>query len=409
MSTSDNIYYQLKKNSQKLVKFSEDDRRKILNLIADALLTQQDQILLENVKDIEAAKKNNLSPVIMDRLLLDKKRIESMSKGCIEIASQSPVLGFEEGTSHRPSGIHIRQQRIPLGMLAMVFESRPNVVIDALALAIKSGNGMILKGGKEAHYSNNYLFNLVCSVFEKQFKLKVFHYLDSREEFHLLLKQNKLIDLVIARGGSSLVNYVKQEATMPVMSHDKGLCHIYVHHDANQTWVNEIVLNAKISRPSVCNALESLLLHKNYSKKKELLDALISSKVQVRGCSETILLHKDVIAADEKDFDTEYLDKILSVKIVADENAAIEHVVQHTSHHTEGIIATDPAVIEKFMNFIDASCIVINSSTRFNDGGELGLGAELGISTSKFHAYGPVGAKQMTVVRFVVQSNGKIR
>ena len=294
-------------------------------------------------------------------------------------------------------------------MMAMVFESRPNVIIDAMALCIKSANGLILKGGKEAFFSNQYLFHLASSAFFQKIPCSVFHYIDSREEFHHLLKQEQYVDLVIARGGSALVEYVKKEAAMPVMSHDKGLCHIYVHYDANQTWVNQIVLNAKISRPSVCNALESLLIHEDYQHKETLIKELLAAHVELRGCPKAVALDQAIHAACEKDYDTEYLDRILSIKIVKSDSEAIEHIQKHSSHHTEGIIASDSKVIDHFVKSIDASCIAVNSSTRFNDGGELALGAELGISTSKFHAYGPVGAKQMTTLRYVISSEGCVR
>lgn len=408
-----NIFQKLKQASSKLLSVTEIQRIDILNNIAKELQNHIDQIELENQKDVALAKKNNLSEVIIERLILNESRILSMIKACQEIAAQPAVLGYiedlEAGEQKRSNGLLIKKQRIPLGMLAMVFESRPNVVIDAMALAIKSGNGLILKGGKEAQYSNRYLFQLVEKIFKQTTNLEVFHYLDSRQEFHDLLTQDKCIDLVIARGGSALVNYVKQNATMPVMCHDKGLCHLYIHHDANSNWVNQIVVNAKASRAGVCNALESLLIHQNYPAIKEVIDSLIQAGVEIRGCLNSQKFNSQITLATEADFDTEYLSKILSLKIVNNDDDAITHIKKYSSHHTEAILAQNQQVIEKFINALDSSCIMVNTTTRFNDGGELGLGAELGISTSKFHAYGPVGAAQMTTMRYVVIGQGQIR
>ncbi len=404
-----NIYQTLKENSNQLISHTEENRVAALELIAQELLIQKAKIISENQKDFVKAKADGISSSNLDRLLLDERRIEAMSQACLEIAQQKQVLGMSSDTLIRPNGLKVKIQRIPLGMLAMVFESRPNVVIDAMALAIKSGNGLILKGGKEAQHSNRCLFDLAASAFESIFKLKVFHYLESREEFHNLLKQNQLIDLVIARGGSELVKYVKTEATMPVMSHDKGLCHIYVHADADSSQVEKIVLNAKASRPGVCNALESLIIHKDYQHTKLLIEKLLANGIEVRGCTQSIKINNEVKAATAVDYHTEFLALTMSLKIVNSFDEAITHIQAHSSHHTEAILAKDESIINKFINSLDSSCIVVNSSTRFNDGGELGLGAELGISTSKFHAYGPVGAEQMTTKRFVVIGTGQIR
>lgn len=404
-----NIYQLLKTNSLSLFSYPESKRVLTLNLIAEKLLLHKATILEENRKDVSKASSDGLSNVLIDRLTIDSQKITSMAKACAELAKQDAVLGFMHQSHKRSNGLEVHTQRIPLGMLAMVFESRPNVVIDAIALAIKSGNGLILKGGKEAQFTNKCLFEIANAAFESIYKSKVFHYLESREEFHFLLKQNSLIDLVIARGGSELVRYVKNEATMPVMCHDKGLCHIYIHEDADVGIVEKIILNAKTSRPGVCNALESLVIHKNYPLLNVLLDNLLNNHIELRGCSESVRRNNKVLLASTSDYDTEYLSMILSVKIVDSLDEAIEHIKVHSSHHTEAILANNKSIIEIFLNSLDSSCMLVNASTRFNDGGELGLGAELGISTSKFHAYGPVGAKQMTTKRFVVFGSGQIR
>jgi glutamate-5-semialdehyde dehydrogenase len=291
----------------------------------------------------------------------------------------------------------------------MIFESRPNVVVDGAALAIKSGNAIILKGGKEAHHSNKKLFEIISSAVERILPSGSVSLIETREDVSELLKLHDYIDLMVPRGGSALIQYVRQNATMPVIAHDKGLCHLYVHEDAEVSQVIPIVLNAKTQRPGVCNALETLLVHEKFPAIKEIMTALLDKGVEIRGCKKSHALEARVKLAQTSDYDTEYLDKIISLKITDTPKEAISHIQQHSSHHTEAILAKDPQVIELFLNSLDASALVVNASTRFNDGGELGLGAELGISTSKLHAYGPMGAKEMTTTRFLVIGNGQIR
>jgi len=278
----------------------------------------------------------------------------------------------------------------------MIFESRPNVVVDGAALAIKSGNAIILKGGKEAQHSNRKLFDVMNAAVERILPAGSISLIETREDVSELLKMHEYIDLMVPRGGSALINHVRSNATMPVVAHDKGLCHIYVHEDADTSKVIPLILNAKVQRPSACNAVETLLVHEKYPQINEIKEALLKAKVEIRGDK-------------EEDFDTEYLANIISMKTVKGIDEAISHIRKHTSHHTESILAKDPSVIEQFLNSLDASALMVNASTRFNDGGELGLGAELGISTSKLHAYGPMGAKEMTTTRFLVKGNGQIR
>jgi glutamate-5-semialdehyde dehydrogenase len=276
-------------------------------------------------------------------------------------------------------------------VIGMIFESRPNVVVDGAALAIKSGNAIILKGGKEAQHSNRVLFEIIKKAIASVLPEGAVNLIETREDVSELLKLNQYIDLMVPRGGSALIQHVKAHATMPVVAHDKGLCHMYVHSDCNVD-ATKIVLNAKVQRPGVCNALETLILNENYPKNAELIQALKDAGVEIKEA-----------------YDTEWLDKKISLKYVKNEHEAIEHIKKYSSHHTEAILAQDPKVIEEFLNSLDASCIAINASTRFNDGGELGLGAELGISTSKLHAYGPMGAQEMTTTRFIVTGKGHVR
>nr|MBA2405078.1 glutamate-5-semialdehyde dehydrogenase [Bdellovibrionales bacterium] len=299
-------------------------------------------------------------------------------------------------THTRADGLIIQKQKVPLGVIGMIFESRPNVVVDGAALAIKSGNAIILKGGKEAHHSNRKLFEIIHSACQAVLPEGSVSLIETREDVAEILKLDKYIDLMVPRGGSSLIKYVKAHATMPVVAHDKGLCHLYVHADCNVD-AQAVVLNAKVQRPSACNALETLILHEAYPKNDDIIQALKDAGVMVKH------------PATHEDYDTEWLDNKISIKMVKSLSEAIEHIKKYSSHHTEAILAQDPKAIEEFMNSLDASCIAINASTRFNDGGELGLGAELGISTSKLHAYGPMGAAEMTTSRFIVTGNGHVR
>lgn len=387
----------------------EEQRLMALESIAIALTNNSQDILSANKMDLEEAKKNNLSSSLIDRLTLNAKSLEDLAAMCRNVADQEQVVGTIIQEEKRPNGLVIQKQRVPIGVIGMIFESRPNVIVDGAALAIKSGNAIILKGGKEAHHSNRKLFDVIHTALERILPAGAVSLIETREDVGELLKLHEYIDLMVPRGGSALIEHVRKNATMPVVAHDKGLCHIYVHKDAHSKIVIPIILNAKTQRPGVCNALESLLIHEDYPEKKEIIDALISAGVEVRGCEKTREMNAKVIKASDEDYRTEYLDKILSVKIVSDEQLAIKHIQEHSSHHTEAILAQDNSVIEEFLNSLDASAIVVNASTRFNDGGELGLGAELGISTSKLHAYGPMGAKEMTTTRFLVKGNGQIR
>ena len=380
-----------KEASLKLQGLSEEMRLTALDAMSKALLTHKNEILQENQKDLEEAKKNNLSNALIDRLTLSGTSITSLSEMCAEVANQKQVVGMIVETHTREDGLVIQKQRIPLGVIGMIFESRPNVVVDGAALAIKSGNAIILKGGKEAHHSNRKLFEVISSAIHSVLPVGSVNLIETREDVAELLKMDKYIDLMVPRGGSALINHVKANATMPVVAHDKGLCHLYVHEDCAVD-ATKIVLNAKTQRPGVCNALETLILHENFKDNEKILKALTDAGVELKA-----------------EYDVEWLDKKISVKKVKNHQEAIEHIKKYSSHHTEAILAQDTKVIEDFMNSLDASCIAINASTRFNDGGELGLGAELGISTSKLHAYGPMGAAEMTTTRFIVTGNGHVR
>lgn len=398
-----------KKSLPLLAVLSEKQRQESLYLLAQALEENIDHILIENQKDVTEAIHLHLLSSIIDRLKLSEKLILSMAQMCRDVANQAQVVGMIDQEYKRPNGLIIQKQRIPLGVIGMVFESRPNVIIDGLALAIKSSNALILKGGKEAFHSNRVLFQIAIDAVSTILPKSAFALVETREDINELLKLNEFIDLMVPRGGSALINFVKAHATMPVVAHDKGLCHIYVHEDADESMVIPIVLNSKTQRPGVCNAAECLIIHEKYPKIKSLILHLLTEGVEIRGDEKSIGIEPRIILASESDYATEYLDKIISLKIVSSIEEAIAHIQTFSSHHTEAIITSSKEAVEKFQLGLDASAIMVNASTRFNDGSELGLGAELGISTSKLHAYGPMGAKEMTTTRFLVTGQGQTR
>lgn len=385
----------------------------VLAHMADALETHSERIILENQKDLEEAKKNNLSSALVDRLLLNPKRISEMAKAIREIASlKEPVGRILEGWVV-PSGLRIEKVSIPIGVIAIIYESRPNVTSDTAALCFKSGNACVLKGGKEAFYSNAIIASILQEVLEK-FNLpkEIISLLPdySREGVAKLIKMDKYVDLIIPRGGEALIRYVSENATVPVVKHDKGVCHTYVDKEANLDQAIEIVLNAKCQRPSACNSLETLLAHEAIAssflpRMKEALDA---TGAEIKGCEKSEkLLH--VKRASDEDFHTEHLRNALNIKIVENMDEAIAHIAQFGSSHSEAILSENHSNAERFLNEVDAACVYINASTRFTDGGEFGFGAEVGISTNKLHARGPMGINDLTTYKFKVYGKGQIR
>lgn len=400
---------QTKKASLSLQNLTEDKRQQALAALATQLLAQAPRIIAENKKDLSLAHEQQLSSSLIDRLTLTEKSLQGMAQAIHEIAAFPQVVNLIESESTRSDGLVIQKERIPIGVIAMIFESRPNVVIDCAALAIKSGNAMVLKGGKEAQFSNRALFEVVQAAAQGSYDPQAISLIETREEVDVLLTMRRWIDLVVPRGGEKLIRHVKAKATMPVVAHDQGLCHMYLHHDAQEAI--KLVVNAKVQRPGVCNALETLLVHEDYPLDafEALVTELARFKVEIYACPRVLKIFPQLKAADEACWATEWLDLKLNLKIVKDQFEAIAHIQRFGSHHTEAVISQTPQVIEVFKSQIDASCIVINASTRFNDGGQLQLGAELGISTSKLHAYGPMGAREMTTTRFIVKGSGHIR
>ena len=392
---------------------SAADRNDALIKISEAITKKKQDIIAANQKDMQAAAE--LSSALKDRLLLTEERINGMSGSLVEVANQEEVIGQGISKTTRPNGLVVQKVRIPLGVILMIFESRPNVIIDCSALAIKSGNAIILKGGKEAFHSNQILGEIINEAYKGILPRDTVQVIASnkREIVQELLSCKDDIDLVIPRGGSNLVDYVYSNSKIPVIAHFQGLCHTYIDKSANLAQAKTIAINAKTQRTGVCNATETLLVHKDL--KGEYLENLIKEfkthDTKIIADNEIYDLYQ-ALGLDLATKDTwaiEHLDNVLSLKLVDSVEAAIDHINTYGSNHTEAIIAEDADAVEKFTAAIDASCIMHNASTRFNDGGELGLGAELGISTSKIHAYGPMGAAEMTTSRFLVIGNGHIR
>lgn len=390
-----------------------DKKNQILAKISELLNEKRDYIIAENSKDLDNGVKNGLGSAILDRLKLDNKRIDSMINGVNEIIAQEDPVGSVVTGYKRPNGLVIYKVRVPIGVVGIIFESRPNVTIDAAALCIKSGNVSILRGGKEAKYSNIALGNIirealkaegvnenVCIVLEDE----------DRSLMKKMLKGKNYIDIIIPRGGEGLINYCTEESLVPLVKHDKGLCHLYIDEFADIKKGVEIAFNAKVQRPGVCNAIETLLIHRNIYRK--VLDILIpkyqEAGVEIVGCN-TVSADYNLPLATEEDWETEYLSLKISIKVVDSLDRAIEHINRYGSSHSEAIVTENYSNAQEFLNRVDAAAVYVNASTRFTDGAEFGLGAEIGISTQKLHCRGPMGAFDLTTTKYIVYGNGQIR
>ena len=385
-----------------------------LNALADALQTQQQALLAANARDVQAAPQYELSSAQVDRLRLTPDRLAQAAEGLRQVAALPDPVGEVVEGSIRPNGLEVRKVRVPLGVLLFLFESRPNVTLDAAALCVKSGNAVILRGGKEALHSNAALFALIQQTLQTVgLPVEAVQFVDrpEREIVGQLLQMNDRIDLVIPRGGESLIRRVAAEATMPVLKHYKGLCHVYVHQSADLEMARRVVLNAKCQRPGVCNAAECLLVDAALAETflPEMATVLLSHGVELRGCPVTCRLVPQARAATAEDYHTEYLGLILSVRVVADLDQALEHIGLHGSGHTEAIVTRDLAAARRFTQEVDSAAVFVNASTRFHDGYELGLGAEIGISTDRLHARGPCGLRELTTYKYIVYGEGQIR
>ncbi len=393
---------------------SSVQKNNALKAIAQKLYDKASEIKAENAVDVEAASQNGLSSAMIDRLTITDAGIAAMADGLLEVAALEDPVGSMEGTWIRPNGLAVSRMRIPLGVIGIIYESRPNVTIDAAGLCIKSGNAVILRGGSESLKSNQALAQVLAEGLSEaglpSEAVQIVQVTD-REAVNALLQQEEYVDLIIPRGGEGLIRFVVENSKIPVLKHYKGVCHVYVDEFANLHMANDICFNAKVQRPGVCNAMETLLVHQDAAMAflPDMARRYSDAGVEIRGCEKTRKILSNAAAAVEEDWYAEYLDLILAVKVVENMDEAMRHIAVYGSKHTEAIVTRDFARARRFLNEVDSSVVLVNASTRFNDGGQLGLGAEMGISTSKLHAFGPMGIKELTTTKFVVQGDGQIR
>jgi len=402
-----------KSSASIISRMKTNEKNRILCRIAEQLRDKTGDIVSENKKDLDEAEKNGVSKAFYDRLLLDRKRIEAMAVSVEEIAMLEDPVGKIEDMKTRPSGIRVGQMRVPLGVIAVIYESRPNVTIDIAALCIKSGNSVILRGGEESIHSNMILSEIVRNVLEEgghdKNVVTLMSNLD-RALVPMLLKRDDAIDIVIPRGGEGLVRMVTEESRIPLIKHEKGVCHLFIDESADESTALSIAINAKVQRPGVCNAIETLLIHEKYPHIKGLVEGLLENHVEVRGCAKTAAVSPDRIkTADTSDWGMEYLDLIISVKVVGTFDEALKHIALYNSGHTEAIVTNSYVNSERFLKEVDSAAVMVNASTRFHDGGEFGLGAEVGISTQKLHARGVMGIEGLTTLKYIVYGNGETR
>jgi len=389
-------------------------KNEALERVASKLLDQAAAIKEENEKDLAYAREKGLSDAMIDRLTVSDGVIESMAKGLRDVIGLADPVGEVTGMWLRPNGLQVGRVRIPLGVIGMIYEARPNATIDAAGLCLKAGNTVILRGGSEAFHSNAALARIIQEALRDsgipEGAAQVIPVKD-RLAVNALLAQEDLVDLIIPRGGEGLIRFVVENSKIPVLKHYKGVCHVYVDETSDLGMAEEISYNAKVQRPGVCNAMETLVVHEAVAESflPKMARRFKDAGVELRGCPVTCRILPEAKEATEEDWPTEYLDLILSVKIVSSMDEAIEHIDKFGSAHTEAIVTSDYGRARRFLREVDASVVLVNASTRFNDGGELGLGAEIGISTSKLHAYGPMGLEELTTTKFVVFGDGQVR
>jgi len=382
--------------------------------MAEKLVGARETIATENQKDLSAAKDAGLSAAMLDRLTLNEAVITTMADGLREVAALPDPVGACPGMWKRPNGLLVGRVRIPLGVIGFIYESRPNVTVDAAALCLKAGNAVILKGGSEAFHSNIALGKLLSEALsETGIPKKAVQVIPTTERaaVNTLISLDDDVDVIIPRGGEGLIRFVTEHSRVPVLKHYKGVCHIYVDQSASFKMARDICFNAKVQRPGVCNALETLLVHEDTAPGflPEMAKKYEEAGVEIRGCPKTIGLAPGAVAATESDWPAEFLDLVLAVKVVGSMDEALDHIETYGSQHTEAIITNDYDRSQRFLAQVDSSVVLVNASTRFNDGNQLGLGAEIGINTSKLHAFGPMGLEELTTTKFVVYGQGQIR
>lgn len=398
----------------RLAALSTDVKNRALTAMAEALEMKAEEILAANEKDLDAFDPAPERKAMVDRLRLTPERIADMAAGIREIVKLPDPLGEVPKMWLRPNGMQVGRVRVPIGVIGIIYEARPNVTADSAALCLKSGNVCVLRGGSEAIHSNTAIAAILAEAAEKEgVPAGAVSFVDrpDREIAVALLKQDRYIDLIIPRGGESLMQTVREHSTIPVLKHDKGVCHIYVDADADLALAERVCFNAKVQRPSTCNAMETLLVHQTSARTllPSLIPKLQAAKVEVRGCPKTCQLVPEVTPARDDDYGKEFLDLILAVRVVKTMDEAMDHIAKYGSRHTEAIITTDYSRAMRFLREVDAGAVLVNASTRLNDGYQFGLGAEIGISTSRIHARGPMGLEELTCFKFIVLGSGQIR
>jgi len=389
-------------------------KQDVLNAAADAIARSSNDIIFHNEIDVEAAREAGLAPALIERLVLSPKAVDAMAKGVREIAAQPDPVGEVLESWTRPNGISIQKIRVPLGVVAMIYESRPNVTVDAAALCLKAGNAVLLRGGSEAINSNRMLVQIITRAFQAAgLPPGAVQLLEdtNRESIMELIRLPQLVDLVIARGSEDMIQHVMKNATVPVLGHGKGVCHVYVDEQADLAMAEKIAVNAKVQRPGVCNAMETLLVHRKVAEEflPKIAQAYQAAHVEIRGDEAVRRVVAGALPATDEDWHTEYLDLIVSIKVVDSLEQAMAHINRYGSGHTDAIVTRDAEAADRFLKGVDSAAVLHNASTRLHDGGVFGLGAEIGISTRKLHARGTMGARELTTTKYVVHGSGQIR
>ena len=404
----------VKRASQVLYSATTVQKNNLLKAIRSCLQKEIASIIDVNKEDIANAKSSGLSPVLIDRLLLNEKRIKQIIEGVKDVIKLDDPVGEIIGKRRRPNGLIIEQMRVPLGAVGIIYEARPNVTIDASVLCLKAGNAVLLRGGSEALKTNRKLVEIVQHALQKVgLPDGCVEFIDTTDRHAVIemLKQDQYLDVIIPRGGQQLISFIRENSAVPVIAHGEGNCHVYVDSPSDLKKGEEIIFNAKVQRPSVCNAAEKLLVHENVAAKflPKVIDRLRTAGVEIRGDEKARLIVADIVPAVESDWDKEYLDLIIAVKIVKNLDEAISHINEFSSHHSDAIVTTNKTHGERFLRKVDSAAVYVNASTRFTDGFEFGLGAEIGISTQKLHARGPMGLRELTSTKFVIHGKGQIR
>jgi glutamate-5-semialdehyde dehydrogenase len=400
--------------SRMLANISTEIKNAALFRMAKGLEDAEASLISENRRDLAGAEQKGLSKAMIDRLTLNTARIKAMADGLREIAALPDPVGEITRMWRRPNGMEVGRMRVPIGLIGIIYESRPNVTADSAALCLKSGNGVLLRGGSEAVHSNAAIAAVLNRAgAEAGIPVGSVTFIENPDRACVaeMLKMNRYVDLIIPRGGEGLIRMVSENSTIPVIKHDKGVCHIYVDRDADLQMASDICFNAKVQRPGTCNAMETMLVHQDMTAPflPAMLKRFLDAGVEIRGCAGTQQVLPGIRPAEDGDWDREYNDLILNVKVVGSMEDAMDHIAQHGSQHSEGIVTRDYARAHRFLREVDASAVFVNASTRLNDGFEFGLGAEIGISTTRIHARGPMGLEELTSTKFIVLGNGQVR